>query len=205
MLINLFFALIACSPESENHSDMPTTAFDDLADTGNGQAHVLHFLPHAADGLSVEQVEPSRYLGLWYEVATTPSPQRDFCSGTMAEYSLISEEKIGVTNRCYVGDLNGELNEVQATARPLDDTFARLMVDFGYGFESPYTVVELVQTAGQAEYTYATVSNNDVQLWILSRTAQMPTDVYDELLARLDIRYESASRLTKTEQPRPSE
>ena len=124
MLSILLSILLACSGDSSE-------------DTAQNTANQPRFVPHASDGISVEQVEPARYLGLWYEIATTPSQQQSACAGTMAEYSLVDEETIGVTNRCYVGSLEGRLNEIDATARALDDSYARLMVDFGFGFEAP--------------------------------------------------------------------
>ena len=163
------------------------------------------FLPYAEDGVSVEAVEPDRYLGLWYEIATTPSQQQAYCSGTTAEYTLIDPETIGVTNRCFVGSLDGNLNEIEATARPLDETYARLMVDFGFGFEAPYTVVDLMDPGDGSPYLYATVDSVGVQQWILSRTPQMPEDVYETLLERIDERGGDSTELLLTEQPALSE
>ena len=159
------------------------------------------FVPHAADGISVEQVDPARYLGLWYEIATTPSQQQSACAGTMAEYSLVDEETIGVTNRCYIGSLEGRLNEIDATARALDDSYARLMVDFGFGFEAPYTVIELYEPPGDEPYTYAAVTTSEVSYWILSRTPQMPQEMYDTLLEKIEERGGDSSRLIRTAQP----
>ena len=159
------------------------------------------FVPQAEDGASVERVDPARYLGLWYEIATTPSQQQSACSGTMAEYSLVDDETIGVTNRCYAGGLNGRLNEIQGTARPLDDTFARLVVDFGFGFEAPYTVVELYEPPGDEPYAHAVVTAANVQYWILSRTPQMDQEMYETLLGKISERGGDASRLIMTDQP----
>ena len=192
MISALLFSIIACSPESGSEDTAADTAAFDTAP---------RFLPYAEDGESVAQVDPPRYLGLWYEIATTPSQQQAACAGTTAEYSLIDEETIGVTNRCYVGGLDGRLNEIDATARPLDDSFARLMVDFGFGFEAPYTIVELVETPGEPPYSHAVVTSAGVQYWILSRTPEMPEELYQELLARIESAGSDSSRLIPTEQP----
>ena len=171
------------------------------ADTAEGRSNAPRFVPDAEDGLSVESVEPARYLGLWYEIATSPSQQQAACAGTTAEYSLIDESTIGVTNRCYLGGLEGRLNSIVGTARPIDDTYARLLVDLGFGFEAPYTVIDLVETADDDPYSYATVSAAGFQYWILSRTPQIPDDVYAELLDRLEARGANSARLVRTEQP----
>ena len=188
MLSILLSLVLACSGDSSE-------------DTAQNVASEPRFVPHAADGISVERVEPARYLGLWYEIATTPSQQQSACAGTMAEYSLVDEETIGVTNRCYVGSLEGRLNEIDATARALDDSYARLMVDFGFGFEAPYTVIELYEPPGDEPYTYAAVTTSEVQYWILSRTPQMPQEMYDTLLEKIEERGGDSSRLIRTDQP----
>ena len=193
MTATILLALFACSPEPAPEESASDTAID--VNTGPS------FVPYAEDGESVAQVDPARYLGLWYEIATTPSQQQAACAGTTAEYSLIDAETIGVTNRCYVGGLDGRLNEIDATARPLDETYARLMVDFGFGFEAPYTVVELMDPPGEEPYSHAVVTSAGVQYWILSRTPEMPTELYEELLERIDAAGSDSSRLIPTEQP----
>ena len=193
MTATILLALFACSPEPAPEESASDTAI--YVNTGPS------FVPYAEDGESVAQVDPARYLGLWYEIATTPSQQQAACAGTTAEYSLIDAETIGVTNRCYVGGLDGRLNEIDATARPLDETYARLMVDFGFGFEAPYTVVELMDPPGEEPYSHAVVTSAGVQYWILSRTPEMPTELYEELLERIDAAGSDSSRLIPTEQP----
>ena len=192
MLSSILLVLLSCGQES---------AVPSVGDTASSADAEAVFVPYAEDGDSVEAVDPERYLGLWYEIATTPSQQQAYCSGTTAEYALIDEETIGVTNRCYIGDLDGNLNEIEATARPLDETFARLMVDFGFGFEAPYTVVDLVDPGDGSPYLYAAVNSIGTQYWILSRTPQIPEDVYATLLERIDERGGDSSELIPTEQP----
>ena len=194
MTFSLLLSLAACSPESTTEDTGP------LEDTAEASISSPQFVPYAEDGESVENVDAPRYLGLWYEIATTPSQQQSACAGTTAEYSLIDPDTIGVTNRCYIGGLDGRLNEIDATARPLDDSYARLMVDFGFGFEAPYTVVELLDS-GEELYSHAVVRSSQVQYWILSRTPEMPDELYSSLLARIEDWGSDSSRLIKTEQP----
>jgi apolipoprotein D and lipocalin family protein len=192
MISLLLYTLLACAPQSPQPDETQATGHHN---------HSPRFVPYSPDGGSVERVEPSRYLGLWYEIATTPSQQQAACSGTMAEYSLREEDTIGVINRCYSGGLDGRLNEIEATARPIDETFARLMVDFGFGFEAPYTVIELVEPPGDEPYTHAAVTTSNVQYWILSRTPQMPDDLYETILDRIAEQGGDTARLIRTAQP----
>ena len=128
MLFNRINTLLfagACAPS-------PEAAPTDTANTDTDS--VSEFVDYSADGMSVRSLEPTRYLGVWYEIATTPSFQEANCTGTTAEYGFIDDETISVYNRCYIGALDGRLNEIEGTASFADDSFARLFVDFGFGF-----------------------------------------------------------------------
>ena len=188
----LLFAL-ACAPATESDSG-------GAGDLSEAEAESL-FLSYSEDGLTVAQVEPARYLGLWYEIATSPSQQQAWCTGTTAEYSLIDDDTIGVLNRCYVGSLDGTLNQIEGTAKPVDDTFARLLVDLGVGFTAPYNVVELDGTDGDAPYDFAVVSSGGRALWVLHRQPQMDPELYELLVERALDAGLPALELIPTEQP----
>ena len=186
----LFLGACASSPEAA-----PT----DTAGTDTDSAG--EFVEYSDDGLSVSSLEPSRYLGVWYEIATTPSFQEANCTGTTAEYGLIDEETISVHNRCYIGSLDGRLNEIEGTASFADDSFARLFVDFGFGFDAPYNVVELDGASGDEPYQYAAVNSAGFQMWVLSRTPTMDPDLYDRIIDRLEAQDLDTSEFERTEQP----
>ena len=197
----LLTALLACAPADDSSDlEMPPVGEPDEGTAGDLDSGFM-FVPDAEDGQSVVRIDPARYLGLWYEVATTPSQQQSFCSGTTAEYSLIDDSTIGVTNRCRIGGLDGNQNRIDGTARALDDTYARLLVDLGFGFEAPYTVIDLVETPDGEPYSQAVVSGSGVQFWVLSRTPQISEELYDLLGDRMDERGIDSSRLIMTEQP----
>lgn len=197
--VTTFILLLALGCAADESKD--TAGADSSTDAEDAAPVQPRFVPDAVDGGSVERVEPARYLGLWYEIATTPSQQQTACSATTAEYSLIDESTIGVTNRCRLGGLEGRMNKIEGTARPIDDTYARLLVDLGFGFEAPYTVIDLYEPPGDEPYRYATVTASGYQYWILSRTPQMPEDVYATMLERMEERGGDSSRLVLTEQP----
>lgn len=161
------------------------------------------FAPYAADGLSVASLEPGRYLGLWYEIATTPSFIEADCHGTTAEYGLIDDDTISVYNRCTLGSLDGEVNEIEGTADFADASYARLLVDFGFGFAAPYNVVELDGAGGAAPYRYAAVNSAGFQIWILSRTPTLDAELYEELVGRMAAQGLPTDELTRTEQRAP--
>ena len=120
---------------------------------------VILFAPYSDDGRTVAEVDPSRYVGTWYEVATTGSFQQQQCTGTTATYTPLDEDTVEVLNRCFLGTLDGPLNEIVGSATAVDATFSRLLVDFGFGFEALYDIVELGGSAGEQPYEYAAVSS----------------------------------------------
>ena len=146
------------------------------------------FAELAIDGsTTVQSVEPTRYLGLWYEIASTPMAQQASCTGTTAEYTLKDDTSINVYNRCYLGSLDGEENTILGSARFIDDSYAKLLVDFGFGFEAPYNIVELDGQSGEDPYEFAAVASIG-SLWILSRTPEIDDELLSELLTRLESR-----------------
>jgi apolipoprotein D and lipocalin family protein len=147
------------------------------------------FVSYAEDGRTVSSVTPDRYLGLWYEIATTGSFQQGTCVGTTATYSPIDADTVEVYNRCLRGDLDGPVSEITGTATATDPSFTRLLVDFGFGFEAPYDIVELDGAAGDAPYAFAGVSSFEgAQLWILARSPQLDAEIFEALVERFEDR-----------------
>ena len=170
----MFSILFACSPVSKDDTAtvQPEPTFAELATDGS---------------TTVLSVEPSRYLGLWYEIASTPSSQQSSCTGTTAEYTLRDETSINVYNRCYLGSLDGNENTIRGSARFIDESYAKLLVDFGFGFEAPYNIVELDGSTSEEPYEFAAVASIGT-LWILARTPSIDENVLGELLNRLETR-----------------
>ena len=148
--------------------------------------------------VTVQKVDLSRYLGKWYEIARFPNSFQKDCNEAVAEYSLIEDQKIQVTNTCK-GVKDGRLSSVTGIARVEDSvTHAKLKVNFvpswlrwtGIG-NGDYWIIDLDEG-----YTYAVVSEpNRKYLWILSRTPTMSQATYDSILKRLRDQHFEVSRL----------
>ncbi|RIX49600.1 MAG: hypothetical protein D3M94_00935 [Rhodocyclales bacterium GT-UBC] len=126
---------------------------------------------------SVEQVDLQRYTGKWYEIAAIPMYFQRQCIGdTTAEYALLPDGEIEVTNRCRT-----ENGFDQATGRAwpaAKEQSARLKVSFFWPFRSDYWIIGL-----DADYRWAVVGNpNRKFLWILSRTPQLPPMEFERAL-----------------------
>jgi hypothetical protein len=79
----------------------------------------------------VDVVDLNRYLGMWYEIASYPSWFQKGCTASTAEYSLLSDGKIQVINRCHKDSLEGPLKVSKGKAEVVDTTTnAKLKVWF---------------------------------------------------------------------------
>ena len=157
-------------------------------------------LTEAEDVVSFVEIE--RYMGIWYEIATTPSFQQAACHATQARYVFNEAEGwVDVTNRCNAGSPTGRLQEIQGRAELVDlETQAKLNVIF-FNRASPYWVVALDGTEGSDPYQWAVVSiPNRQNIWILSRTPQLSAEQRAELNAHLAERGFDIERLIDTPQ-----
>jgi apolipoprotein D and lipocalin family protein len=147
---------------------------------------------------TVQQVDLSRYVGTWYEIASYPQRFQKGCTGTTATYTLKDNGEIKVVNRCRLGTLDGEPKMAEGRARVVDTaTNAKLQVSFFGPFWGDYWVFEL-----DDGYRYAAVgAPSRDYLWVLSRTPQMPAADYDALLKKLESKGFPLDRLQKTAQP----
>jgi apolipoprotein D and lipocalin family protein len=130
----------------------------------------------------VSDLDLQRYLGTWYEVASTkPLFQRD-CVCVTAAYSLRDDGKVGVANSCRKNSVTAPLQIAEGTAAPSSDP-AKFYVNFA-PFNIPLTNYWVVDLAD--DYSYAVVSTPFRRpIWILSRTPELPSETLDDIIARL--------------------
>ncbi len=147
---------------------------------------------------TVDSVELSRYLGVWYQQAFFPASfQKANCGKVVtAEYSLKKNGKIRVVNTCY-SDAEGKVikRTAKGTAYPIDSSNSKLKVTFFWPFKGDYWIVKL----DQKNYSYTVVSDPKREyLWILSRTMSMKTSTYEEITDWLTANGWDLSRLVFT-------
>lgn len=140
--------------------------------------------PAATTALApVPQLDVTRYMGEWYQVALFPNRFQSQCvADTTATYRLRDDGKIEVTNRCReasgASDIATGLAQPAAGARIANQQLspATLRVSFlpawlrwtGIG-QGSYWVIQL-----PSDYRYAVVSEPERQyLWVLSRQPQL--------------------------------
>jgi apolipoprotein D and lipocalin family protein len=141
----------------------------------------------------VPQVDLSRYLGTWYEIASFPQRFQRGCEDTKAVYSLRADGTIEVLNSCF---RNGKTDVAKGKAWVADKaTNAKLKVSFFWPFRGDYWIIELGK-----DYDYAVVAGPSRNyLWILARSSTMDKDLYDAIVGRLKERGFDITKLRLTE------
>ena len=139
---------------------------------------------------TVKQLDISRFMGKWYEIARYEHTFEKGMTYVTAEYSLLPDGKIRVINR---GMKNGKPKEIIGKARQPDpiEHPGRLEVSFFLWFYADYYILEL-----DKDYQHAIIgSNTDKYLWILSRSPEIPKDTLDKLLTNIRQRGYDLSKL----------
>ena len=137
---------------------------------------------------TIPSLDVARYMGTWYEIAKYPNWFQKKCTGgARADYSLMSDGRVKVINRCRIA--GGDLSEVIGVARQIgSSTSPKLEVRFAPAWLSflpfvwgDYWVIEL-----DDDYQLVAVSEPKKEyLWILSRTPKVDPASYNTLLTKL--------------------
>lgn len=133
-------------------------------------------------------VDLKQYTGIWYEQARLPNRFQKGCAGDVrADYVLLPDGTLGVTNQCRTKDGGTEVAEgvgrLSKAADPRDP--ARLEVRFAPDWTSwlpmvwgDYWIIRL-----EGDYDYSLVGTPDRKyLWVLSREKQADPEVVSRLL-----------------------
>lgn len=150
---------------------------------------------------TIAALDLSRYLGHWVEIARYPNRFQRHCVGDVqADYRLLPEGRVEVTNRCR--NENGAMSEAVGVARQigaadsprLEVRFAPAWLSFIPAVWGDYWVIDLDEA-----YQLAAVSGPSREyLWILSRTPEVAPAVYAALLERLRAQGFDLEKLQRT-------
>jgi apolipoprotein D and lipocalin family protein len=131
---------------------------------------------------TADYVDVSRYVGKWYAISSLPQFFTKKCIAQTADYEVINEQSISVLNTCIKGK-GTTVIKGQAVVKNAA-TNAELVVTFNNFFtrllrvKGDYTIIKL-----DKDYRYVLIgSKNRKSLWIMSRTTEMPADVFNEYL-----------------------
>lgn len=135
----------------------------------------------------VETLDVEQYMGLWYAVASIPTTFERACvQGTTAEYHLLPNGQVEVTNTCYRAD-GSPFSIVGRAWIPDPSAPAKLKVSFvrllgRWFFPGDYWVLDLAP-----DYRYAVVGHPQRRFgWILSRSPELPEETMEGIFDRLE-------------------
>lgn len=149
------------------------------------------------DKTVVKNVDIEKYLGTWYEIARFDHRFERGLVGVTANYSMRDDGLIKVVNSGYKGNLKGAKSEAIGKAKiPDTNNPSKLKVSFFWIFYADYFILELDEN-----YQWAVIgSKSDDYLWILSRTPQIETSLYDNLIQKISKRGYNTHQLIRVEQ-----
>lgn len=141
-------------------------------------ASLFLFNSCSSDNYAVNQVDLTRYMGMWYEIARLENSFEKGMDHTTATYRLMPNGKVEVVNR---GLLEGKIKSVKGKAYAPDSANpARLKVSFFWWFYSDYLILDV-----DPDYQYALVGGGSKDyLWILARKPKLSTIVKRTLLEK---------------------
>ena len=128
-------------------------------------------------------VDIKAYTGLWYEMARYDNGFERNCEGVTAEYGLLPDGQVSVTNACHTGAPDGPLKVSKGKAKILRDSGnAKLKVSFfGPFYVGDYWVLDHAD-----DYSWSIVGEPSGRyLWILTRQATPAPQVRQMLLERV--------------------
>ena len=151
-----------------------------------------------SDIAAVQNFEPARYMGAWYEIARLPQYFERDLDEVKAQYTLNDDGTIKVVNSGVKGgkpqSITGKAKLKHPDAKPLA---GELRVSFFWPFYSDYRVIELAP-----DYSYAVVTGGSRDyLWVLARKPAMPKEQLDGILDRAKAH---GFDLGELEYPRPA-
>jgi apolipoprotein D and lipocalin family protein len=146
---------------------------------------------------TVPSLNVKQYSGKWYEIASFPFYWQEGCSCTTAEYEILEQGVIKVTNTCIK---EGEVDQSVGKAFVVEGSNnTKLQVQFFWPFKGDYWVIDLAP-----DYSYAVVGvPSRKYCWILSRTTVMDEAVYNRILERIKAKGFDVTKFNRTAQECP--
>ncbi len=137
-------------------------------------------------GITVIDVDPSQYLGTWYEIARLDHSFERGLERVTATYSMREDGGIEVINRGFDPKKN-DWNKAVGKAYFIDPTnenglrTGKLKVSFFGPFYGAYNIIAL----DKPYYNYVMICGPDLDyLWILARTPQLTYPIKQELISQ---------------------
>jgi apolipoprotein D and lipocalin family protein len=149
---------------------------------------------------TVDHVELSRYVGVWNEIAHYPVKYQDGCVDSTATFSLRNDGEIDILNSCR-NMKDGTLRHINGRGWVIDTkSNARLKFSFFWPFRSEYLIIDQGD-----EYEYSVIGTPDRKhLWIISRTPEIDSDTFEEIIQNIEKQGFYRENLIKTQHSKNS-
>ena len=146
---------------------------------------------------TVESVDLTRYMGVWYDVASYPTRFQKNCYNTVAEYTMV-DGYVKVRNSCRKDSFNAELSSIEGKAFVVKGSGnSKLKVQFFWPFKGDYWIIDL----DEINYRYAVVGHPSREyLWILSREKVIDPILLEGIKQRLRDQAYDVEKLRMTPQ-----
>jgi apolipoprotein D and lipocalin family protein len=147
----------------------------------------------------VSNLDLHKFQGVWYEIAHNPWFPEKNCFAMIANYKLIEDNKIEVTNICRKHGFDGEISKISGKAWLLDETIkSKWEVEFIWPFTLDYWVIDL-----EENYNYAVIGEPDKEnFWILSRKPIMEKGLLTKIIEKTKMKGYDLSNLLLMPQDR---
>ena len=136
-----------------------------------------------SDIAAVQNFEPDRYMGTWYEIARLPQYFERDLDEVKAQYTLNDDGTVKVVNS---GMKNGKPKSITGKAKfknpDAKPQTGELLVSFFWPFYSDYRIIELAPDYNS--YAVVTAGSRDY-LWVLARKPTMEKTQLDGILNRM--------------------
>ena len=143
-----------------------------------------------------DELNLERFMGLWYEIARMNHPFERGMSHVTASYSLMGDGSVEVCNEGIKSLTMRRKRIVGKAVMPDSDRPRRLRVSFFPMIYSDYNILKI-----DDDYTCVLIGSRTSDcLWILSRTPEVSTAVYSEMLTEAARRGYDVGRLMLVDQ-----
>lgn len=145
-------------------------------------------------------VDLSRYVGKWFEIARYPNAFEKNCQGVTAEYTQQENGEIQVINTCRKGSPDGPTSVAEGRAKVVKNSGnAKLRVSFAPRW-IPFAVGDYWILHLEQDYSAALVGDPEGKyLWILARNKTLPNEQLTAIRDRATELGFDASKLVMTE------
>ena len=147
---------------------------------------------------AINDLDLTRYLGRWYEIARFPNRFERGCAAVTADYALMPDGTISVRNTCHEGAVDGPVEVAQGSARV--EGPGRLSVNFVRFLpflRGDYWVLDVTP-----DYGLAVVGEPGRDYgWVLARAPQITEAEYDRALSVLTANGYDVAQIERVAQP----